>query len=787
MITIIVPIRLSKNRLYDEITRLRRIANAVPKDKFQILLIDYGTGFERRHELEEVAEAFINIDLFRVEAENLPFSIGRSRDIGVQQASTDVVMFQDIDFICSTENYNRLYEEIEIRDMKNCGYDFFCVPTIFLTQFGTNFYLNLYERNRAYHADQIIHDYALKGRNQFFHHTALGSSATVINRYYYLTTGGHDPSFVGHGAEDFEFYHRLALETPRSGRPKNYYENITKFDGNYAGFRAFFALYGADVWMRGIAFVHLEHPRRELTDESYRKSAQNFALLNRRMTEADRNELVSFPLPDPKSDHFTLVLADSTSSPGKAIRQCLPALGEYEFLPEALFENSDVFIETLRKRGFTQVFFLNPYGNNHRRKLYETTKSNGIPFITFDRGALPDSWFFDRGGFLNESISYSNSNWNKPLNCNQESRIANWIEAFRNSDATLEENGDQQSEEYWRNQLNLGRRRVIFVALQRPNDTATVFFSGSVQSVDGFIDWIRYLVKSVNPAETVILIKKHPLEDFQPDIDGVVFAPGSAHVHDLIELSDKVVVINSGVGLLSLIFEKPVITCGDAFYAQEGLAYSAKTREDLVKLIDSELVLEKETLQQFLYYLVFEFYSFGCSKYNNSRDSSGARIKIASEIQFSWIRNLLSTPISLGEMPNQVPLKSYLMQISGARKEPNKPVVGFSQKTNDSESANYQELYDRGCSAFHGGSFECAVEQYTKAVKLEPENANVRRVLAESLIKMGRRKDAIIHLKRACELRPENRAIMRRLNDVRIPFYSIISRNRPFPVPKGWS
>ncbi len=666
MITAVIPVRLSVERLYDETRRITRIVQSIPKDYFKVLIIDYGTVSERSYELSDIAENFDHVDIYRVDSEGLPFSIGRARDIGAQQSTTDIIMFHDIDFLCSKKTYHRLFEEVERRKFDKRGYDFLCVPTIFLTIHGTELYLDGYESGNGYHVDQSIHDYALKGRRQYVKHVALGSSATVMNRYYYLTTGGHDPSFVGHGAEDFEFYHRVARETPRSGRPKKYYENITQFDGRYEGFRSFFALYGADVFMRGISMVHLEHPRREATDKSYRRSQNNFKLLQRRMKETDAGGCQLAPLSDPRSSHKTLVMVDPHSKPAKAIRQVLPALGVYDWFPERWFETAEDLLSVIQKRGFTQVFFLNPYGNPHRQELYAAVKKNKIPFIVFDRGALPDSWFFDRGGFLGDSDSYSESLWNKPLDSTKESKIKVWLDNFRDSDNTLEHNGIRRSSEYWRSCFSLGEREVIIVALQRPNDTATRIFAGPVESTEQFNQWIGGLAKHINPAEVVILVKRHPLESEQPDIEGVLFVPDDTHVHDLIELADRVVVINSGVGLLALAFGKPVIVCGNAFYAHPGLAYQANSFDELLDLSGAKLDVDEAALYKYLYYLVFNFYSFGKSGYETAKDSDGKAIKIVSKIEFSYIRNVLPEPVEIGEQPNQVPLKSYLMQISGA-------------------------------------------------------------------------------------------------------------------------
>ena len=214
MITAIIPVRLSPQSLYDETTRIERIVSTIPPEAFDVLIVDYGTGAQRLGELAAIAAAHPHCSLHREETGDVPFSIGHARDLGVQHARHDVTMFHDLDFYCSRETYLRIAQQVRLREMATTGYDFFCVPTIFLTQEGTDLYLETTHTAGGDMADAMFHDYAQKGRRQYFQHFALGSSATVMNRYYYLTTGGHDLSFTGHGAEDFEFYHRVARAAP---------------------------------------------------------------------------------------------------------------------------------------------------------------------------------------------------------------------------------------------------------------------------------------------------------------------------------------------------------------------------------------------------------------------------------------------------------------------------------------------------------------------------------------------------------------------------------------------
>ncbi len=723
MITAIIAVRLSSDRLYDEVERIDRIARTIPQDLFRILVVDYGTSEERRHEIADVSGRYNHLDVFRVD-ERGTFSIGRARDIGVQRARTPVVMFHDVDFLCTAATYRRIHERARARNLDATVYDFFCVPTLYLTHAGTEAYLE--SRENGICADTMAHGWYMRGESKNFEHCAMGSSALVINRYGYLALGGHDPSFVGHGAEDFELYHRLAAFAPRAPRPEQYYENITDTTAGYKGFRAYFALLGLDMWMAGICTMHLHHPRREATDESYHRSSENFKLMRARMMEFDKTGRGLPPLADPYISEKTLLLMSSNSMPARSIRMAIPSLGEYEFIPEEDFAAPGDLTEFVRDEGYTQVLFLNPYGNPHRLALYTACRSEGLRAIAFDRGALPDSWFFDSDGFLGSSAQYKPDAWDIDLPPDRLKRVREWIADFRRDAATLESNEARQGVEYWRRTLGIGKRKVILVALQRPADTATVFFAGPVGSADTFNDWVRQLSKSIDRRKFVIVVKKHPLESERPDIDGVIFPRDSANINDLIELSSVVVAINSGVGLISLIEGKPVVACGHAFYQHEGLAYQANSVEELVALVNSDLSVSSVAVERFTSHLIEKFYSFGAPKYHVKEEANGATRKIAYHIDFHSI-SMLGSPQALGSPLPKLSDSAYVLKMAGY--SPKKPAAA-AKPVQNLPAAPIPKLTPRMSLAFHR-----KMALYVGAIALAPvtNSADRRRMTTNPL------------------------------------------------------
>ena len=682
-ITVVIPLRITPD-VYQAKERLDTIVSNIPCDKFNIIIVDYGT--ERIY--SDVFSNIINnnVKVIRYESEDRIFSIGHARDIGVQNAEDEIVIFNDIDFYANSNMYHKIYNEVLSRDMVNNRYEFFCVPVFFLTENGTR------ELNESKHFDDDVfnsrmHRKITELHNDFVEFPAYGSSAIVVNKYHYLSIGGHCREFYGHGAEDYDVLHRLSSYYVKGPRTVNYYENTKNNDiANYKGFRAYFSLYGIDVFSRAIYFQHLWHPKRIIP--GYQQTQRNFSLLERLMKDFDRDRTQPYPLSDFCVKSKTLLLIDTNSQSFKAIRHATPALGELEFLSEELFYNPDDIIRYVKDNSINQVLFLNPYGNEHRLALYQTIKENNIKYIVFDRGALPNSWFFDSNGFNFDSSSYHANSWSYDLTKEQSDKTKEYIFNLCNSENTLEENSPRKTARYLREKYQVGNRQVLFVPFQRPSDTVTTYFAGPAGSVHGFQEWVSFISRKLSKRKWLIVCKNHPLEQNLPKIDGVLYADDGTHIHDLIDLADKVLLMNSGVGLISLAFMKPVICASHAFYAHDGLAIEAQTAEDALSLIKSNIIIDKQKVYQFYWHLINNIYSFGTSKYRKTKAADGSDRNIVTEIIFDYI-NISGKRVDFGNKPNGVSLDAPLFYSFGGRDKIKKEInTHKKEKTSSPDAAS---------------------------------------------------------------------------------------------------
>ena len=288
------------------------------------------------------------------------------------------------------------------------------------------------------------------------------------------------------------------------------------------------------------------------------------------------------------------------------------------------------------------ILLPNPYGNEKRLKLYnEFRKSTFIKYRASDRGALPNSWFFDPNGFNADSSSYDSVHWDKPLAHDREKRVIEYIENEIRNDVALEAQGKRQGGEGLRKKLNIDTyKKVLFVPLQRPSDTVIKYFSGNVENMEHFLQQVVKIQEALND-EWVILVKKHPLEVERLHSNVLRYVDHDTHFKDLIELSDAVLLINSGVGVISMMYQKPVFHFGKAFYSHHSLNKEVKNAQEVVNhLKDGVFKVDFEKVKRFISYLIEDFYSFGNFITEERIERDGSKRTITKKIDFYKINGL---------------------------------------------------------------------------------------------------------------------------------------------------
>ncbi|MCK4830858.1 hypothetical protein KA005_84890, partial [bacterium] len=116
--------------------------------------------------------------------------------------------------------------------------------------------------------------------------------------------------------------------------------------------------------------------------------------------------------------------------------------------------------------------------------------------------------------------------------------------------------------------------------------------------------------------QLALVVKEHPKDKYLLELKKSIKSPGvkviflrQADTRKLIKESRLVITLNSTVGIESLLYYKPVITLGNAFYNIDGIVHHCNNPEELDILIEKVLStpVNRDLIDKFLYYLKFHY------------------------------------------------------------------------------------------------------------------------------------------------------------------------------------
>lgn len=641
MLTIITPIHCmsKKSYLFDRI--LWFIENSFCSEEICRIVVDHSSPKFIADELEKKCEKK-GINYIRLEKYGRLFSAGECRNIGVSHAETEFVTFQDIDLYASDEIYYRVLNKLKNMKFYN---ELKIIPCLYLSEKLSNKILNgLNSGDQLEPSFESTYDLYLGADPEVLMYAPV-TSMIIVKRTFFMENGGNNLSFHGHGYEDFEVLHRLSTLSNKFIKPVDYYNHNYKYHSSeYKGYRTYFSLFGRPLMGEGLFFVHLWHPKNE-NNQYVTSNRSNRNLFDKLIREFDKEQKQPCPLNSLVCSEKTLVLAPKNGKTVEVIRIAIPYLGNVIYAHDKDFKDTKEFFDFIKKNNIVRVLFFNSYGNDHRYELYQLCLHKSIRTINFDRGALPDSWFFDPYGFNFSSDSYSQKRWDKELDYDDKIKIEQYIHNTLISDKELEANGARIGDYAFKAKYNIQDQKVLFIPLQRPNDSVVKYFSDQVSSMDMFVEEVKKLADSLKDDNWIICIKPHPLEKQLTDeftSENIKVLSHKDNFKDVISVCSAVFVINSGVGVYSLMYDKPTFNIGNAFYSHVGLSNKVSNFDELkCKLqqpLDEQKPIRKKVLR-FINYLVNDFYSFGTTVYKqkvNKKDNSTTNV--ATSIDFTILR-----------------------------------------------------------------------------------------------------------------------------------------------------
>lgn len=639
MLTVIIPLRAGENRI-DILARLDYpLEDSIIPSGVTFLVVDDGSPQVVARQIQQKCQEN-GFGYLRTETQFDPFSIARSRNFGAMHAISDFILFQDIDLVPYPGFYRDALNEIRIQGLERNSELFVMFGVVYLSETATEEFFQTAPELRK---ETFLHRAHLGDRDAVVK-MSTGTSVTIFNREYYLSRGGNSEDFYEWGFEDLEFVCRCLQRAAVFPLPDDFlahyrnFENITE----YKGWKAPYRLFGDMTFLKGKVLFHAWHSVDTTSDYQQGKN-RNERLFDTKVAAYAKHGAQAEPAALPSlCEGRTLVF--SNTNPFIYNRDTLPRLGEV-FVEDEKSLTSRGLVDYVRQHNISRILFHNPYANRRRLVLYKTARKFKIPYIVAERGALPDSVFFDPNGFLADSGSYAAEKWDFPLTVERRAAVEAYARQERQGDHTLEAQGQRLGVRALRIRLGLKPdQKVLFVPLQRPADTVIKYQCGPVGTFDNFIRLAAEVSQKLGP-DWAVIAKKHPLEDERPDIPGAIYADG-AHVKDLLEMSDAVLLINSGVGILSMIWEKPVYYAGAAWYGHPDINRQVLTADDMVAALNEGFRPDREKVFRFLSYLLHDFYSFGLFTTREMVWSEGGRMTITSGIDYYQIRGLGKTPFN---------------------------------------------------------------------------------------------------------------------------------------------
>lgn len=548
------------------------------------------------------------------------FSLARCRNLGATHASCPMCLFLDVDLHLSAATLEKLISLAYQKEVPINPNRFIVVPCAFLTAYGS---AELAKLPREQWDMRILYE-VNSGNSRFIDFLDQSSSCIVVNRHKFMELGGFDKNLIGHGGEDFDFLMRLIRTCAEFEHwPRDLkFESPVKFH-EYRGFRALFAVAGFESLTYGLLVAHIYHPvpnNAGYLDNQKKNRSRFFSRIDSITSIVDGPD----PLVDKSAIGKRIMLLDKEgSATHKFIRGARPYLGEMickdyvDFFEGEEFQIRK-FDDYLEKSNINVVAFYNGHGTTKKYKVYSYLKESQIPFICMERGALPDSWFFDSTGFNADSRAYTPDRWNHELTDGEVASAEAYIHNLKTSDHYLETQGEKQAPGELRKKLGISYKKVVFIPLQLKNDTVIKYYTRKPFDYGSFIRIADEIAGELVKEDWVFVSKKHPLDKDFPknEYRNIIFAEDDTNISSLLEISDVVLTINSGVGLYAMMYEKPCLIAGEAFYAIEGVNVKTRSKDEIKDfLLRGDFSVDRRKMLKFIHYLVNEFYSFGAPSF----------------------------------------------------------------------------------------------------------------------------------------------------------------------------
>ncbi|WP_201627271.1 glycosyltransferase [Psychrobacter immobilis] len=263
VLSIIIPIKISgfNTFIHSRLERFIKYFDSNPKIEY--VIVDSTKIYKYSKSIEKNIENIENAIYLHVEIEE-PYSAAKARNRGAHIASGKYLIFYDIDLIAKKDYFLEVLADIESLS-KISSKAFTIYPCLYLTE---NYTIHLEKfLNKKDLVDLSFkllnaRNECLSGIKSKVLYPAINTSTILVNRKHFISIGGYDEDFSGHGYEDFFLIHVLSHYYSLSIKDKSYFrDDKTDYPGLYTGFRKHFSYYSLENLFKGKFTAHLYHER----------------------------------------------------------------------------------------------------------------------------------------------------------------------------------------------------------------------------------------------------------------------------------------------------------------------------------------------------------------------------------------------------------------------------------------------------------------------------------------------------------------------------------------------
>ena len=173
-----------------------------------ILIVDLGSQELWQKKLASVCES--SGFSYHHFADQGTFSAARARNLGAEEAATELLFFMDIDCFGETDLFARMISLANAVNLGGCFDQIVNLPLYHLTESTTKQFCEMSRAERSPFLCGAMARAAVCRPSQIVDYIDPCSNMFLCHRSFFALCGGFSETFRGHGSEDFEFLLRFA-------------------------------------------------------------------------------------------------------------------------------------------------------------------------------------------------------------------------------------------------------------------------------------------------------------------------------------------------------------------------------------------------------------------------------------------------------------------------------------------------------------------------------------------------------------------------------------------------